>query len=150
MEITVEHKCDSFNNCNWCSWYSHRRIGKGTGGLGNMRTSGDYSNYSIVEIGQNTEKGRGDLRSLTVTQTPVWSHQLTLMWRTPKRITIIIINKGLEDLEIRGQVETIKTTTFLRSARILWRALGTWGDLLSLKLQWETISLLWREKLSKK
>ena len=29
--------------------------------------------------------------------------------------------KGLEDLEIRGQVETIKTTVFLRSARILRR-----------------------------
>ena len=29
--------------------------------------------------------------------------------------------KGLEDLEIRGQVETILTTAFLRSARILKR-----------------------------
>ena len=27
--------------------------------------------------------------------------------------------KGLEDLEIRGQVETIQTTALLRSARIL-------------------------------
>ena len=31
--------------------------------------------------------------------------------------------KGLEDLEIRGQVETIKTTVLSRSARILRRVL---------------------------
>ena len=43
--------------------------------------------------------------------------------------------KGLEDLKIRGQMETLQTTTLLRSARILRRVLETWGDLLSLKLQ---------------
>ena len=52
--------------------------------------------------------------------------------------------KGLvqrqEDLEVTGRVETIQTTALLRSARILRRVLETWGDLLSLKLQWETIS----------
>ena len=47
--------------------------------------------------------------------------------------------QGLKDLEIRGWVKTIKTTILLRSARILRRVLETWGDLLSLKLQWETI-----------
>ena len=45
------------------------------------------------------------------------------------------ILKGLEDLEITGRVETIQTTTLLRTARIL----ETWGDLLSLRLQWKTI-----------
>ena len=45
-----------------------------------------------------------------------------------------------EDLEVGGWVETIKTTTLLRTARILRRVLETWGDLLSLKLQWKTIS----------
>ena len=34
----------------------------------------------------------------------------------------------LEDLEIRGQEETIQTTAFLRLARILRRVLETWGD----------------------
>ena len=43
--------------------------------------------------------------------------------------------KGLEDLEIGGGVETIQTTTLLRTARILRRALETSEDLLSLKLQ---------------
>ena len=37
----------------------------------------DCPNYSIVEIGQNTEKGPRDLRGLT--QTPVENNQLTLM-----------------------------------------------------------------------
>ena len=44
---------------------------KGTGGLGNKRTSGDDPNYCIIEI--------RDLRRLVVTQTPVKDHQLTLM-----------------------------------------------------------------------
>ena len=48
--------------------------------------------------------------------------------------------KGLEDWEVGGQVETIQTTTLLRTVRILRRVLKTWGDLLSLKLHWKTIS----------
>ena len=42
--------------------------------------------------------------------------------------------KGLEDLETRGQVETIQTTALLRVSKILRRVLETWGDFLSLKL----------------
>ena len=48
--------------------------------------------------------------------------------------------KGLEDLKFGGRVETIQMTASLRTARILRRVLETWGDLLSVKLQWETIS----------
>ena len=48
--------------------------------------------------------------------------------------------KGQEDLEVSERVETIQTTALLRTARILRRVLETWGDLLSLKLQWKTIS----------
>ena len=48
--------------------------------------------------------------------------------------------KGLEDLEVGGRVETIQTTAFLRTARIPRSVLENWGDLLSLKLQWKTIS----------
>ena len=47
--------------------------------------------------------------------------------------------KGLEDLEVGGRVETIQTTALLKTTRILRRAPETWGDLLSLKLQWKTI-----------
>ena len=42
--------------------------------------------------------------------------------------------KGLDNLEIEGQVEKIQTTALLRSARILRRVLETRGDFLSLKL----------------
>ena len=48
--------------------------------------------------------------------------------------------RGLEDLEIGGRTETIQTIALLRTAGILRRVLETWGDLLSLKLQWKTIS----------
>ena len=71
----MEHESDGDTNCNWYTRYSHQSSGTGTGGLGNKRTSGDYSDYSIVEIGQNTEKSPGDLR-LAVTQTQVANHQL--------------------------------------------------------------------------
>ena len=48
--------------------------------------------------------------------------------------------KGLEDLEVGGRVETIQMTPLLRTVKILRQVLETWGDLLSLKLQWKTIS----------
>ena len=54
--------------------------------------------------------------------------------------------KSLEDLEVGDRVKTIQTTALLKTARILRRVLETWGDLLSLKLQWKTISLHWYEK----
>ena len=47
--------------------------------------------------------------------------------------------KGLEDLDVGGRVETIQTTALLKTARIL-TFLDTWGDLLSLRLQWKIIS----------
>ena len=48
--------------------------------------------------------------------------------------------KGLEDLEVGGRVETTQMTALLKTARMLRSVLETWGDLLSLKLQWKTIS----------
>ena len=48
--------------------------------------------------------------------------------------------KGLKDLEVGRREETIQTTALLRTARILRWVLETWGDLLSLRLQWKTIS----------
>ena len=49
--------------------------------------------------------------------------------------------KGLEDLEVGGRVVTIQITALLKTDRILRRVLETWGDLLSLNLQWKTISV---------
>ena len=48
--------------------------------------------------------------------------------------------KGLEDMEIKGQVEINYTTALFRSARVLRRILETCGDLHPLKLQWKHIS----------
>ena len=79
------------------------------------------------------------------------------LWNMKVTIVLIVIGalgtitkrlfKGLEDLEVGGRVETIQMTALLRTARILRRVLETWGDLLSLKLQRETIGLHWCEKL---
>ena len=65
----MKHKSDGDTICNWSAQYSHHRISTGTGGLGNKGTTGDYPNYSIIKIGQNTEKSPEDFRILAVTQT---------------------------------------------------------------------------------
>ncbi len=67
LKKTMELESDVYTNCNWCSWYSHQRINKGTGGVRNKRNRGCYPNYSIIEIDQNTKKSPGDLRGLAVT-----------------------------------------------------------------------------------
>ena len=84
------------------------------------------------------------------------ARELKKLWNMKVTIVPIVIDafgtitkgllKGLEDLEVGGQVETIQMTALLRTARILRRVLETWGDLLSLKLQWKTISWFWCEK----
>ena len=79
LKKNMEYEGDDDTNCGWCTWGNPKRIGKGTGRLGNKRTSGDHPNYSIIKIGQNTEKSLGDLRRLVVTQTPVRIYQLTLV-----------------------------------------------------------------------
>ena len=57
--------------------------------------------------------------------------------------------KGQEELKIGRWAETIQTTALLKSARMLRRVLESWGYLLSLWLQWKTISLCRWEKLAK-
>ena len=60
LKMTMEHEDDGDTKCNWRARYSHQRIGRGTEGLGNKGTIGDHPNYSMVEIGQNTERSPGD------------------------------------------------------------------------------------------
>ena len=88
---------------------------------------------------------------------PDLARELKKLWNMKVTIVPIVIGalgtitrglfKGLEDLEVGGRVEIIQTTALLRTARILRRVLETWGDLLSLKFQWKTISWHWREKI---
>ena len=47
-------------------------------GLGELEIEG-WIEISTVDIGQNTEKSRGDSGRLANTQTPEKNHQLTLM-----------------------------------------------------------------------
>ena len=64
---------------------------------------------------------------------PVW--ELKKLWKMKVKIRPIVIGafgtvtkelqKGLKDLEIRGRVETIQTTTSLRTARIVRKGLET-------------------------
>ena len=78
------------------------------------------------------------------------ARELKKLWNMKVTIVSIVIDafgtvtkgllKGLEDLEVGGRVETIQMTALLRTARILRKVLETWGDLLSLKHQWKTIS----------
>ena len=61
--------------------------------------------------------------------------ELKILWNTKVTIIPIVIGafgtvakgllKGLEDLEVGGRMETIQTTTLLRTARILRRILET-------------------------
>ena len=55
-EKTMDYESNGDTNYKWCAWCSHQRIGTESGGLGNKMTSGDHPDYSIAEIGPNTEK----------------------------------------------------------------------------------------------
>ena len=44
LKKTMEYESDNHTYCDWCFWYCHQRIIKGTGGLGNERISGDHLN----------------------------------------------------------------------------------------------------------
>ena len=121
----MEHGGDSDTSCNWCHWNNPRRIRKGTRRLGNQRTSRDYPNYSIVEIGQNIEKSPGDLRRLAVTTTFGINHWLTLVWKTlkgvnnnKKRSRKIVDFAILADNRVKLK-ESEKRDTYLNFAREL-------------------------------
>ena len=88
---------------------------------------------------------------------PGLARELKKLWNMKVTIIQIMIGafvtvtkwllKGLENLEVGSRVETIQKTAFLKTDRILRRVLETSGDLLSLNLQWKTISVSWCEKL---
>ena len=77
------------------------------------------------------------------------ARELKKLWNMQVTIIPIVIGafgtvtkgllKGLEHLEVGGRVETIETTALLRTVRLPRRVPETWGDLLSLRLQWKTI-----------
>ena len=88
---TIEHENDGDTSCYWCTWNNPEKIGEGTPKRRNKRKSGNYPDYSIIKIGQNSEKGPWDFRRLAGFQTPARNHQLTLVWKTQMTIAIIKI-----------------------------------------------------------
>ena len=85
------------------------------------------------------------------------ARELKKLWNVKMTIVPIVIGafgmgtkgllKSLKQLEVGGREEIIKRTVLLNTDRILRRILETGGSLLSLKLQWKTISVRWWEKL---
>ena len=63
-------------------------------------------------------------------------------------IRIVIVAFGLSPKAWKRAwlIEIIQSIYLLRSSRILRRVLETWGDLLSLRLQWKAINKLWCKK----
>ena len=55
LKESMEHEGDSDTNCNGCTWNNLQGLSKRAGGVGNQRMSEDHPNYSIIEVGQNTE-----------------------------------------------------------------------------------------------
>ena len=53
---------DGDTNCAWCTWNNPHRNRR----LRNQRESRDHPGFSIIKIGQNTEKSPGDLRRFAV------------------------------------------------------------------------------------
>ena len=78
--VELENNCET--NCNLFTWNVSQRLRKKTGRMRNWRMNGDHPYYSIVEVGQNTEKSPVDLRRLAIAQTQVKDHRLMLMWET--------------------------------------------------------------------
>ena len=72
----MEQEGEGETNCNWCTRNYPQNFEKEAGRVGNWRTRGDHLNYSIVEVGQNTEKCPRDPRRFSVTQNSVRDHQL--------------------------------------------------------------------------
>ena len=68
-------------------WYNHQKVSTNTGGLGNNGMSGDHPNYSIIEIGLNTKKSPGDLRTCCYSNSSERSSRSNII------IIIIIINR---------------------------------------------------------
>ena len=81
----IGHEDDGDTNSNTRPKNCPKRLGKRNKRVRNQRTNRDHPNYSIVEIGQNTEECPSDLRRLAITQTPVKDHQLTLVCKIRKK-----------------------------------------------------------------
>ena len=99
LNKTIEHKNGGDINGNWSALNNHQRIGRGSGGLGNKKTSRDHSEYNIIKISQNTEKSFCDMRRLVVTQTAVEDHQIMPAGKTLEGV-ILSLETSIEAIKI--------------------------------------------------
>ena len=144
--IIINKKNENLQNCRLCrpGWLQNKteRIVKRRISTSTLR--GNWKCFSekfvkikgrkILGIFQSAEK----LYNMRVTVIPF------VTWGTiPK-----VLEKRLEELEIKGKIET--TQTFQTSARILSKVLETWEDLLSLRFQGTATSWYWCEELARK
>ena len=94
---------------------------------------------------QNLIEGRWKEREI-----PGPARELKKGWNMKLRVVPVVIGTlctvingigtGTGGIRIKRRAETIQTTALLRSTRIIIRVLEIWGDLLSLRIQWKTIS----------
>ena len=98
----MENEGNGDTSCGWCTRNNPKGNSKGTRRHGNKRTSRDYPDYSIIKIGQNTEKSPGGLRKVAVGQTLSENRQLMLVWKS----LIILLMKSRQ--RINGWLEIIK------------------------------------------
>ena len=76
----MEHEGDGGTKCNWSAQNNLHRVGNGDGRFRNQRMNTDHADYSIVKIGQNTEKSPGDLRKFSIAYIPIKDHQQPLIY----------------------------------------------------------------------
>ena len=93
---------------------------------------------------QSWFEGLHVMKGFWTTKPGFWGEGVFLLLVKKKIIILGMVTIGLaqalEDLAITGWVGTIQITALLSPVRILRRVQETWGDSLSLKLLWETIS----------
>ena len=83
-EKAVEHEGEGYANGSWCTWHSPQTLEKRNERVENWRSNRGHLDFSIVEIGQITEKSPGDLKILVVTQPLVKDSQLMLVGKNHK------------------------------------------------------------------
>ena len=69
-------------------------------------------------------------------------------WICEHEPSLKCLARRVEELGIRGRIETISTTAVLRSAWMLRSVLEAWKASLSLSLQWKSPSVSDRENLN--
>ena len=106
--------------------------------MGNVAVPANHS----VKLDESEKKDRYTNLARDLKEKKLWNMKLPVIPIVTCALGIVPkgVIPGLDDLEIRVRVETIKITALMRLARRLRRVLEAWGDLLSLKLQWKIIS----------